>query len=96
MPKVFNKHHQNHPPDAVYVGRPTKWGNPYTHIDHKGTAAQFRVPTREEAVARYEEYLNKNPELLEAVKEELRDKDLVCFCAPLACHADILLRIANS
>lgn len=29
------------------------------------------------------------------IREELKGKDLVCWCAPLACHADVLLEIAN-
>ncbi|WP_436298090.1 DUF4326 domain-containing protein [Variovorax sp. LjRoot175] len=33
--------------------------------------------------------------MLAAAKAELRGKDLVCWWAPEACHADVLLRIAN-
>lgn len=29
MPRVYNKHHGDAPPGAVYIGRPTKWGNPF-------------------------------------------------------------------
>jgi hypothetical protein len=32
---------------------------------------------------------------MEAAKRELKGKDLVCYCAPLACHGDVLSRIAN-
>ena len=96
MLKVFNKRHRNnHPSDAVYVGRPTKWGNPFTHLP-KNTKAEFVVSSRDEAVSKYEEWINSNPELIEAAKTELRGKDLICWCAPLSCHADVLLRIANS
>jgi hypothetical protein len=28
--------------------------------------------------------------------DELRDRDLVCFCAPLACHGDVLRSLANA
>jgi hypothetical protein len=28
--------------------------------------------------------------------DELRGRDLVCFCAPLPCHGDLLLRLANA
>jgi hypothetical protein len=70
----------------VYIGRPSKWGNPFV-IGPDGT--------REDVVRKFEKYLHANPELLEAAKLELRGKDLVCFCAPLACHGDILSRIAN-
>ena len=30
-----------------------------------------------------------------AALPELRGKDLVCWCAPLACHGDLLLRLAG-
>ena len=30
------------------------------------------------------------------IKHELKGKDLVCWCAPQPCHADVLLEIANS
>lgn len=29
------------------------------------------------------------------MKRELRGRDLVCWCFPLTCHGEILLRIAN-
>ena len=73
------------PPGAVYVGRPTKWGNPF----------RVGLLTLPEAIAKYEEWLRGQPELLTAAKAELRGKDLVCWCAPRPCHADVLLRIAN-
>ena len=71
---------------AVYVGRPTKWGNPYEvgkdgDLDH--------------VLMRYEQYLVKHPELVEAAKRELKGRNLVCWCSPKKCHATTLLRIAN-
>ena len=87
MPKVYNKHHKNAPADAVYVGRPSKWGNP--HVLDSGAVSRLEV------VRRYEELVESNPAMKEAIRAELRGRDLVCFCAPLACHADVLLRIAN-
>ena len=32
----------------------------------------------------------------DAIRKELKGKDLVCWCAPKSCHADILLEIANA
>lgn len=92
MPRVYNKHHGDAPADAVYVGRPTKWGNPYSHLP--GTMGLSKVATREEAIRLFEEGITK--ELREAIIQELRGKDLVCWCAPKACHADVLLRLANA
>lgn len=72
----------------VYVGRPSKWGNP-----HRATP-----PTSAEAVARYRADLlaGRLAVTVDDVKRELRGKDLACWCALDApCHADVLLEIAN-
>lgn len=90
--RSYNRHKHNAPRDAVYVGRPTKWGNPYSHLVGAGL---IHVASRGEAIRRYEEWLRSKPALLAAAKRELRGKDLVCWCAPLACHADVLIRVAN-
>lgn len=76
----------------IYIGRPSKFGNPYSH---KPGAAPWPVETREDAVRLYEEWIRSQPELMEAVKKELKGKVLGCWCKPLVCHGDILLKIAN-
>ncbi len=93
MPKVFNKKHGS-PSGSVYVGRPTKWGNPYTHIKGKYSRATHVVDTVDEAISKYEEYLKGNSELMRSLPE-LKGENLVCWCAPGPCHADVLLRLAN-
>lgn len=92
--EVHNKRHGSAPPDAVYVGRPTKWGNPFTHLAGVGNA--HRVATRQDAIDQYREWLLARPDLIAAAKAELRGRHLVCWCAPLTCHADILLKVANA
>jgi len=77
----------------VYIGRPSKWGNPFSHKD--ATLAQFKVATREEAIARYTEWLLGQNYLLEVLKTELRGKVLGCWCSPQACHGEILAALAN-
>ncbi len=72
--------------DCVYIGRPSKWGNPFV-IGKDGT--------REEVVAKYREYLLGRPDLLEQAKIELAEKNLVCFCSPKLCHGNVLIKIAN-
>jgi hypothetical protein len=72
-------------PDRVYVGRPSKWGNPFK-IGRDGS--------REEVIARYREWILRQPALMAALPD-LRGKDLVCWCAPEPCHADVLLELAN-
>lgn len=76
------------PANTVYVGRPTVWGNPF-HVGKQGAAA--------ECVRAYERWLmTQMPQLLLDIRQELRGKNLCCWC-PLdqPCHADVLLRIAN-
>ena len=94
MPKVWNKRDPKCPKDAVYVGRPTKWGNPYSHLP--SALAEYRVATREEAIERYRQWFMFSDLRNQTYLNELRGKDLVCWCAPKACHADILLELANS
>lgn len=87
MPRVLNKKHDLIPlGESVYIGRPSVWGNPY-RIGPDGD--------RDEVIEKFTLYLYENPALVEKVKEELRGKDLVCYCAPEPCHGDVLLRLAN-
>lgn len=89
------------PDGAVSVTRPGRWGNPFVVSENHRPGVKvggwyIAVPTTEDAVECYREWLNQNPDVLAAVISELRGKDLACFCkldAP--CHADILLEIAN-
>lgn len=76
----------------VYVGRPTKWGNPFSHKSN--TKAIHKTDTREEAVRRYEDYLIANRELIIALTE-LKGKVLGCWCSPKLCHAQILAKHAD-
>jgi hypothetical protein len=76
----------------VYVGRGSKWGNPYSHKE--GTLAEYVVESRREAVQKFEEYLLSNEELMGSLSE-LKGKTLGCWCKPKSCHGDILLRYAN-
>lgn len=87
MPKVLNRYGYLKlvPVGAVLVARPSKWGNPFK-IGRDGS--------RSEVVALYRQYILSNPKLMAALPE-LKGKDLVCYCAPFLCHADILLELAN-
>ena len=92
-PRVLNKRFDFIPADAVYVGRPSKWGNPFSHLE--GTLAKFRVDTRSEAIKNYQEWLLDQPLLVAEAQKELRGKDLVCWCSPQDRHAEVLLAVAN-
>lgn len=74
------------PPDVVYVGRPTVWGNPFVIGKHGD---------RETVVDKYREWIKEQPELL-ARLHTLKGKKLVCFCAPALCHADVLAELADA
>jgi len=128
------------PVGAVYVGRPTKWGNPfaigspsglvriptvtypdkpweykgrisaagalhpYYHPDGRIIPCHVYAMTPEQSVLCFEAYVRgggwpldwKTRFDVDATREELCGKDLVCWCSPnQPCHADVLLRIAN-
>ena len=93
------------PPNMVYVGRPTKWGNPFRRGSAQHAVHMFRwllrgdwrslhrhgVPLLTELPLRLH-----RAHLLESLSK-LRGKNLACWC-PLdqPCHADVLLEIANA
>ena len=87
MPKVLNKYKDGVPTNAVYIGRPSKWGNPFV-IGKDGS--------REEVIDKYRAWLLTQPAKVEEAKRELAGKDLVCFCAPKGCHGDVLIEVANA
>lgn len=73
------------PPNTVYVGRPTKWGNPFK-VGVCGTVENcfdaFRITAP---------YFDVTDDI-----EELRGKNLACWCKlGEPCHADVLLELAN-
>jgi len=89
MPRVLNKRTDVIPPDAVYVGRPSKWGNPFrmrvfTDSQYKEAVGYFRGYAKDR--------LKQEPDWL----EPLRGKDLVCWCVPHPCHAEVLLELVNA
>ena len=87
MCKVLNAKRvgKNPGPECVYVGRPSRWGNPFV-IGRDGT--------RDEIIAKYRAWVLAKPVLMAAL-DELRGKNLVCWCAPERCHADVLLEFSN-
>ena len=89
--KVVNKHHGES--FDVYIGRGSKWGNPFSHLDN--TKAQFKTATREESVQKYREWIQTQPELLNDL-HELKGKTLACFCKPKSCHGDVLAELADA
>lgn len=83
----------------VYIGRLSIFGNPFSH--QKGTQAEVMVTTREEAVEKYRQWVEGKiqvkgltPPTMEQIKK-LKGKVLGCWCAPQACHGDILSELAT-
>lgn len=85
--------HLKKEPYDVYIGRPSKWGNPYSHKE--GTLAEFKVANRAEALEKFEKYLLENETLYNSLIE-LKGKTLGCWCKPNKCHGDILAKWSNS
>ena len=95
FPRVLNKKKHGVPRGAVYVGRPSEWGNPYSH---KGdTLAEYRVATLEDAIIKFDELVRERIKDV-AYKQHMIDclggRDLVCWCDGL-CHASVWLKYAN-
>ena len=86
---ILNKMFEKLPPNTKRVTRPSKYSNPFKIKEHGG---QY---TREEALKKYEtwlqENLKKDPKFLEPLRSM---KYLACFCKPLStpCHVDILIK----
>lgn len=81
------------PKDAVYVGRPSRYGNPFrVGLSSDGTTRY----TAEDAVRKFEWLLGRRLVQDPAFLDRLRGRDVVCWCrldAP--CHGDVLLKYAN-
>jgi hypothetical protein len=77
----------------VYIGRE----NPHNSLAASIWANPFEVTTdqtREEAIARYRDYILNSPELM-AKLPNLMGKTLVCWCKPEACHGDVLVDLLH-
>lgn len=80
---VVNKRHGGY---DVYIGRGSKWGNPFV-IGKDGNRATV--------IRKYREWIMAQPQLLNSL-HELKGKRLGCFCAPKACHGDVLKELADA
>ena len=88
------------PENAIYVGRPTRWGNPYPVTKHmpEETATHELMMSLDSYRTWLIGKLRDEPHFL----EPLRGKNLACWCPllrkdgkPVPCHTDILLELAN-
>lgn len=70
-------------PFDIYIGRPSKWGNPFEVGKHG---------TRDQVIDKYKEWVLRQPGLVASLPE-LRGKVLGCWCKPLPCHGDALVEL---
>lgn len=82
--------HLKRDPFDVRIDRATAWGNPYV---------LGRDGDRDEVIAKYKDWVltseDPTPTWIREHASELRDKVLGCWCAPQACHGDVLLALAH-
>ena len=77
------------PPNTVYVGRPSKWANPFPDLRHRSL---IRHSDRVKAIERFTAEILPTLDLT-----PLRGRNLACFCRlDQPCHADVLLREATT
>jgi hypothetical protein len=87
---------------AIYVGRPTVWGNPF-RVDDPEFNTDGSV-THNTCILLYELYIKETIDSItefdamqEWIIKPLRGRDLCCWCDENEpCHADVLLRLANA
>jgi len=86
--RIYNKSNKLTPipVGAIYVGRPSTWGNPYKP-KNKSDGERRRV------IEAYRYYalskLKDNPDWL----RPLLGRHLVCWCAPKPCHCDVIFEL---
>ena len=83
---VVNKRTHTPTSNDVYIGRGSMWGNPF-RIGRDGE--------RDDVIRMYTAMMVRRLEGTDADGwlhdlAKLKGKTLVCYCAPLACHGDVL------
>ena len=71
-------------PSYVYIGRPSPWGNP----------AKITAHSRQQCISMFEDYARSSAFIQQNIGS-LSGKLLVCYCKPLPCHGDILVKLFN-
>jgi hypothetical protein len=105
MINVVNKRTHTETADDYYVGRGSVLGCPFTIKPLNKTKAQFHCSTRDEAIESYRTYLLEKisqgePDICDMLNKIYRharkgDVNLVCYCAPQTCHADVIKEIVD-
>ena len=82
---ILNRRTDRPRPRQVYIGRPSKWGNPFK-LAAGGSRVRVIALHRADLVNRL-----RTGRVTRAELAELHGRPLVCWCAPLACHGHVLL-----
>jgi len=72
-------------PYDIYIGRPSKWGNPFT-VEEYGRGG---------AINKFREWVAGQPELVKKIRRELTGRTLGCWCRPRDCHGDVYVEICD-
>lgn len=97
------------PAGAVYVGRGTRWGNPWRIVRHTDgtlgvvgddlndwTTCIGDTEAYKVAVERFRVWAESTVGYAARARAELAGRDLMCWCPDGdPCHADVLLDLAN-
>ena len=93
------------PPNTIKIDRTTKWGNPFRPTMLLASPSRAGLKQGEPiglagAVQAFRTLMRKNlkrePEKTRAMLDELRGKNLACWCkVGTPCHGDALLKLAN-
>lgn len=92
MIRVVNAHKHKPTANDIYIGRGSPLGNPFKIGTHG---------TRQDVIRQYEDHLGERIaqgdmgvllmlEIIERAEREGKDTNLVCYCAPQACHGDFI------
>lgn len=76
------------PEEAIYVGRPTKWGNPFIPGKSNMFIPGRKVEDARHAARLYTGHAPHNEQLVSAAKAELAGHDLACWCGLCDLHKD--------
>lgn len=97
--KAVNKNQEGY---TIYVGRGSKFGNPYTHKELEKTKASVKCKSRKEAINKFKLWIygiekieGLTPPSYEEIVNELKGQILGCFCLPKECHATFLAEVAE-
>lgn len=82
MSVLYNRNIDTVPDGAVYIGRGSRYGNPFV-IGMDGN--------RDQVCDKFERDVLPTIDV-----SDLRGRDLVCYCTPLRCHGDAILQKANA